>query len=304
MGNGKRTDRPGKPLAQGQQGRVVAAFGRRFLVELADGAVLDCVSSGKKRGIACGDRVGLKLTGPGQGVIEHVVARTSLLYRSDPFRTKVIAANVTQVVVVLAAVPSFYEDLLNRCLIAAESTHIRALIVLNKCDLTEETEQAREQLRLYRGLGYPLVELSAKRDVGPLRPHLEGHTSVLVGQSGMGKSSIINALLPEAAAETREFSQALDSGRHTTTYTRLYHLDRESHIIDSPGLQEFGLHHLRPDEIDHAFVEFRPYLGRCKFSNCRHAAEPGCAVRQAATEGRINGRRLAAYLRLIGAKTA
>lgn len=282
----------------------MAAFGRRFLVELADGSVLDCVSGGKKRGVACGDRVSLRESAPGQGVIGGLAPRGSLLYRSDPYRTKIIAANVNQVAIVLAAVPSFYEDLLNRCLVAAEAGGIKALIVLNKRDLTAETAEARQRLALYRDLGYPVVELSAKRDVAPLRPYLEGHTSVLVGQSGMGKSSIVNALLPQAAAGTGDISRALDSGRHTTTYTRLYRLGPDSRLIDSPGLQEFGLHHLLPDQIDHAFVEFRPYLGRCRFANCRHLAEPGCAVAEAAARGLIAPRRLAAYQRMVGASPA
>ena len=227
----------------------------------------------------------IKITGPDQGVIEAILPRHSLLYRSDAFREKIIAANVTQIIIVLAAVPSFYEDLVNRCLAAAESAKIKVLIVLNKADLQSETAQALAKLALYRDLGYPLLTLSAHQDTAPLMPFLQGETSVLVGQSGMGKSSIINSLLPGVKAETREISATLDSGKHTTTHARLYHLNPDSHIIDSPGLQEFGLHHLKPEEIDHAFVEFRPYLGQCKFNNCRHRSEPGCAV-LAADNGR------------------
>lgn len=243
----------------------------------------------------------IRVTAPGQGVIEAIQPRRSLLYRSDAFREKIIAANVTQIVVVVAAVPSFYEELINRCLVAAEAAGIKALILLNKIDLAAETAQALETLQLYRALGYPVVPLSAHRAVAPLRPFLEGETSVLVGQSGMGKSSIVNALLPGSNLETREISRTLDSGKHTTTFARLYHLDPNSHIIDSPGLQEFGLHHLGPDQLDHAFPEFRPYLGRCKFNNCRHLSEPGCAVLAAAAAGEIHPRRLAAYRKLVNA---
>lgn len=284
---------------QTAEGWVVAGFGRQYEVELKSGELILCVSRGKKGGIACGDRVTVKQTGSGQGVIEAILPRASLLYRSDPFRTKILAANVTQIMIVVAAVPSFYEDLINRCLVAAEVTHIAAMIVLNKCDLGEETRQALQQLQLYQDLGYPILPLSAHQDVTPLRRYLEGNTTVLVGQSGMGKSSIINGLLPEAGASTRAISEALDSGRHTTTYTRLYHLGPDSHIIDSPGLQEFGLHHLKAEEIDHAFVEFRPYLGQCRFNNCRHQHEPGCAVLQAVADGGVSRRRLEAYHRLI-----
>lgn len=282
------------------EGQVTASYGRQFTVELADGSHIACVTRGKKGGATCGDQVRIKLTGPNQGVIETILPRQSLLYRSDAFREKVIAANVTQIIIVLAAVPSFYEDLVNRCLAAAESAKIKALIVLNKADLKVETAHALEKLALYRKLGYSLLPLSAHQDISPLRPFLQGETSVLVGQSGMGKSSIINALLPDVKAETREISATLDSGKHTTTHARLYHLNPDSHIIDSPGLQEFGLHHLKPEQIDYAFIEFRPFLGKCKFNNCHHLSEPGCAVIAAVTAGSINPRRLAAYQKLIG----
>ena len=272
-------------------GQVVAAFGRRFAVELADGQTVSCVTRGKKGGIACGDRVSIALTGPAQGVIEAVAPRATLLYRSDPFKEKIIAANVTQIVVVVAAVPSFYEELVNRCLAAAEAAGIRALIVLNKCDLAEETRAALDALRLYRELGYTVLPLSALQSIEPLRPWLKGQTSVLVGQSGMGKSSIINALLPDAGARTREISQTLDSGKHTTTHARLYHLDAASELIDCPGVQVFGLHHLTFADIEAGFPEFLPYRGQCRFYNCRHQHEPDCALRIAAETGTIDVRR-------------
>jgi len=285
-------------------GQVSAAFGRQFLVELADGSVVPCVTPGKKSGTACGDRVKIRMTSADQGVIQATEPRQTLLYRSDAFREKIIAANVTQIIVVLAARPSFYEELLNRCLVAAEAGGMRVLIVLNKCDLVEETRAALATLGLYRELGYDLLLLSAKQDISPLLPYLEGHTSVLVGQSGMGKSSIVNALLPQAAAATREMSEALDSGKHTTTSAQLYHLGQSSHIIDSPGLQEFGLHHLSAHEIDHAFVEFRPFLGRCKYNNCRHLSEPGCAVLEAVAAGKVSERRWMAYRSILGTSRA
>ncbi len=282
-------------------GQVVAAFGRHFEVETADGGLVSCVTRGKKGGVACGDRLRIEMTGPAQGVIKSIEPRTSLLFRSDEFREKIIAANVTQIIIVVAAQPSFYEDLVSRCLLAAEVAGLKVLIVLNKCDLEQETRAALGQLQLYRDLGYPLLTLSAKQDISPLRPYLQGETSVLVGQSGMGKSSIINALLPDVQAHTREISQALNSGKHTTTHARLYHLDGDSHIIDSPGLQEFGLAHVSAQDIAHAFVEFRPYLGgRCRFSNCRHLVEPGCALLEAAATGKIDPRRLEIYRKLAG----
>ena len=284
------------PLLSGQ---VVAAFGRRFQVELEQGEALSCVVRGKKTGFACGDHVALRQTEAGHGVIERVLERASLLYRSDGFRDKIIAANVTQIVIVVAAVPSFYEELINRCVVAAEATGIKAVIVLNKCDLTIETRRALGALQLYEDIGYPVLPLSALQDATPLLPHLRGQTSVLVGQSGMGKSSIINALLPDAKSRIGEISEALDSGRHTTTYSMLYHLDQTSHIIDSPGLQEFGLSHLSAHQVDHAFIEFRPYLGHCRFNDCKHVIEPGCAVLGAMAEGVVSSRRVGAYHRII-----
>lgn len=280
-------------------GTVVGAFGRQYLVEVADGEVLTCFPRGKKSALACGDLVEVVRSAPGQGVVEAIDPRSTLLYRSDQYRQKLIAANVTQIVIVLAVVPSFYEELLNRCIVAAESQGLALTIVLNKFDLGGETSDALQRLQLYASLGYRLVPLAAKQDVEPLRPALHAHASVLVGQSGMGKSTIVNALVPGTDASTAEISAALDSGRHTTTHARLYRLDGDSTLIDSPGMQEFGLHHLTQQDVASAFVEFRPLLGLCRFHNCRHLREPGCAVSAATDEGRIDTRRLGAYRKLV-----
>ena len=276
----------------------MAAFGRRYLVELPDASVLDCVTRGRRAAIACGDTVAVARTADGQGVIESIAERRSLLYRSDRHRQKLLAANATQVVIVVAPVPAWHEDLVNRCLAAAEHGGLRALIALNKSDLPEFAA-AQEALEGHRRLGYPVVPFSAKRDIAPLVAHLKGETSLLVGQSGMGKSTIINALMPGASARIAEISRALDSGRHTTTHARLYHLDATSHVIDSPGLQEFGLHHLEPDELAAAFIEFRPWIGQCRFRNCRHVTEPGCAIAAACKREEIAASRLESYRELV-----
>lgn len=274
---------------------VIAAHGRQYLVELADGSTRLCFPRGKRSEVACGDRVVVAATGEGQGVIEQVCDRRSLLYRSNEFRQKLIAANVTQILIVVATEPSFSDMLVTRCLVAACSQDIKPLIVLNKCDLTERLNEARAALAPYRNLAYPIVELSARQGGEALRPCLLGHTSVLVGQSGMGKSTLLNTLIPEANAATREISEALDTGKHTTTHARLYHLDKESHLIDSPGLQEFGLHHLDLATLEGAFPEFRPLLGHCRFRDCRHDREPDCALQAALARGEIDARRFACY---------
>lgn len=273
------------------EGTIVAAFGRHYEVETDDGRRWQATPRGKRSIYACGDRVRLEPADNGQARIQDHLPRNTLLYRSDAWKQKLIAANATQIVLVVATEPGFSDELLSRALVAAEHEHLRALIVLNKCDLEDRIEAARAQLAPFAALGYPVLELAAKRDVAPLLPWLSGQVSVLVGQSGMGKSTLVNALVPSACAATREISDALDTGKHTTTHARLYRLDAASAIIDSPGLQEFGLAHLSFGEIEHGFTEFRPTLGQCRFYDCRHAAEPGCAVKALVAAGGGDRRR-------------
>lgn len=282
------------------KGQVTAAFGRQYEVKTSEGLILTCYMRGKKGGIACGDLVDILPTTPGQGVIETVLPRTNLFYRSDAFRQKLIAANVTQLIIVVAVIPSFSETLIDHYLVAAENERIKVLIVLNKCDLSETVHTAIEKLALYQQLGYPCLSISATNDIKPLIPYLQQQKSLLIGQSGMGKSTIINALIPEARRATSEISLALDSGRHTTTHARLYAIDADSSIIDSPGMQEFGISHIDKTNLARGFIEFRPYLGgSCKFSNCRHLSEPGCALLLAAEKGEISTRRLSVYQKMM-----
>ncbi|WP_269532339.1 ribosome small subunit-dependent GTPase A [Chitinimonas sp. BJYL2] len=271
-------------------GRIIQSHGKSFVVEVGERRYI-ATARGKKTAYAVGDLVDIDLINEEQAVIEKVQPRTSLLYRSDEWREKLIAANVTQIAIVLAAVPSFYEELLSRCLVAAEDADIRALIILNKCDLPE-TAQARATLEPYRVLGYPMLELSATGDIAPLLPELANHTTVLVGQSGMGKSTLVNALLPDAKVRTNDISLALDSGKHTTTHATLYRLPQGGELIDSPGLQEFGLGHLRGDRLLALFPEMRQYIGQCRFRDCRHEREPDCALIAAAERGDVLPQRL------------
>ena len=286
-------------MSKRDSGQVIAAHGRQYLVELAGGETLLCFPRGKKSDIACGDRVEISRPARDQGAIEAISPRSSLLYRSNEFRQKLIAANVTQVLIVVATEPGFSFDLVCRTLVAAQAQDVEARILLNKCDLTEKLETARQALAPFIALGVPVLELAAREGAEPLRPLLAGHTSLLVGQSGMGKSTLVNALIPEARAATREISEALDSGKHTTTHARLYHLDpakpEAGDLIDSPGLQDFGLQHLSRSDIEHAFAELAPHLGQCRFRDCRHDREPDCALRSALEAGQIDPRRWAVF---------
>ena len=289
-------------------GTVIAAHGRHYLVQATIGVksfALQCVTRGKKSDIAVGDRVHLQLTSPNQGVIESIVKRDSLLYRSDQYKSKLLAANVTQLFIVVATEPSFSDDLISRALVAAEAAGISAHIVLNKTDIVSSLQKTQQRLQTYTRLDYPLHAVSArtfpKETYETLAPLLYGQSTILIGQSGMGKSSLINLIVPNADIVTREISAALDTGKHTTTFTRLYNIDTDipSSIIDSPGFQEFGLYQLSEGMLERAFREFSSYLGQCKFYNCHHLSEPNCAVQNAVKEGKISPIRHQLYMQLL-----
>lgn len=281
---------------------IIAAHGRHYLAD-ANGEKLQCVTRGKKTNVAVGDIVHLKRTSNDQAVIEKIADRTTLLYRSDQYKSKLLAANISRLFIVVATEPGFADDLVSRSLVAAEAAGIEAHIILNKVDVEEPLARARERAGLYGSLGYPVHELSARarpeHAVETLMPLLQGQSSIFIGQSGMGKSSLINLLVPDADIAVREISEALDTGKHTTTFTRLYWLEGGASIIDSPGFQEFGLYHLTEGMLERAFVEFKPYLGGCKYYNCRHLAEPQCAVLGAVGEGRIAKMRHQLYAQLL-----
>lgn len=282
-----------------ETGTVIAAFGRQYAVVLDNGNQMLCYPRAKKSEVACGDRVEVVATATDQGVIEAICERQSLFYRADQWKEKLIAANVTQVIVVVATQPGFSDELITRCLVAAHAQDIPTLIVLNKCDIADALEGARHQLAPFRAAGYDILELCAKTDVSALATRLQGHTNLFVGQSGMGKSTLTNALVPNADARTREISEVLDSGKHTTTHARLYPLPGGGYLIDSPGLQSFGLAHLEKGEIEAGFPELHEVLGTCRFRDCGHHKEPDCAIRIARDAGTLDARRYAALLQFL-----
>jgi ribosome biogenesis GTPase len=286
---------------------IIAGHGRHYLAD-ADGLRLQCVTRAKKTNIAVGDRVTLQLTSPNQARIESIGERKTLLYRSDQYKSKLLAANVTQLFIVVATEPGFADDLISRSLVAAEAAGIAAHIILNKTDVVASLAKSRERLQPYAALGYPIHEVSARAapeaTCATLAPLLAGQSSILIGQSGMGKSSLINLLVPDADIAVREISAALDTGKHTTTFTRLYTLGdgapgNGTSIIDSPGFQEFGLYHLSEGMLERAFREFGPFLGGCKFYNCRHLIEPSCAILAAVESGQIAKMRHTLYGQLL-----
>lgn len=275
-------------MAGTESGLVVAGFGRHVLVEKPDGQRVICHPRGKKGQAVVGDRVRW-LPSEDEGTIEKIEARDNLFYRSDELRTKSFAANLDQVLILMAAEPEFSENQLTRALIAAEAAQIQPIIALNKSDLAEPFARAWNKLAPYRAMGYKMLSLAIKPNanlaqgqtqVHDLMPLLEGKKTLVLGPSGAGKSSLTNLLVPDARVLTAEISQALNSGKHTTTSTTLYWMDsaRQSALIDSPGFQEFGLHHIEPMQLASLMPDLKKHAQNCKFYNCTHLHEPGCGV--------------------------
>ncbi len=289
---------------QPRAGLVIVNYGKNLVLEDSAGNLIRCVM---RRGIGtavCGDRVRWLHSGTGEGVVEAIDERRTLLSRTVGNSShKPLAANIDQAIIEAALEPAFDSFLIDKYTIAAELAAITPLIVINKSDLL--TEAARRDienlLQEYRAIGYRCLFTSARLNTGieAFRAQLENKTSILVGQSGVGKSSLIKRLLPELEITTGKLSAASGQGKHTTTATTLYHLTGGGSLIDSPGVRDFHLGKVSPSALAGGFREFHAWLGQCRFRNCLHQGEPGCAIDKALSEGRISARRMQSYRRLL-----
>jgi ribosome biogenesis GTPase len=303
-------------VAASQNGRVISNYGQTLSIEDDAGRVHRCTTRKKIEVLVCGDKVLWQPTTAEEGVVIELHPRKTLLARPDSRGDlKPIAANVEQLLVVTvpqSANPAKHgitmelqldTTLIDRYLVAAQLSSLHAVIVVNKIDLLaqETLAQLTQSLELYRNIGYEVLLTSAKLQLGmdALKAILKDHTSVFSGPSGVGKSSLVKAVLPEQAIRIGAVSAASGAGRHTTTLATLYHLPHGGSLIDSPGVRDFGLWHAARAEIAQGFVEFQPYAAACRFANCSHLAEPGCAVQQAAESGNIGSSRMRSYRHIV-----
>ena len=297
-------------LGPTQNGTVISRFGQHADVEGDDGVIYRCNLRRSISSLVCGDKVlwrlGKETEHSIRGIIEAVHDRDSVLSRPDVYDgVKPIAANISQILIVSSLLPAFNSDIIDRYLVAAEQTGITPVIVLNKTDLLSqlsqnEQDEIEQQLEIYRAIGYQVLYGSSQTNEGisEIKAQLNQHVSIFVGQSGVGKSTLVNALMPELGLITQEVSQNSGLGQHTTTVARLYHFNDGGDLIDSPGIREFGLWHLSSDQVFNGFKEFEQFQGLCKFRDCKHQSDPGCAL-TSANEQEINPKRLASFQRII-----
>lgn len=288
-----------------QTGLVIANYGKQLVIETAEAAHILCRSKQNLGSVVCGDQVIFQTTEEDQrGLIVAILPRRSFLSRPGfAGKIKAIAANIDRIFIVTAAIPELNEGMLDRYLVAAEQNELEAIIVFNKLDLLDDEQRAKIESRLclYRDLGYKVIYTSSKLEHGlqQLLQELQHYTSIMVGQSGVGKSSLIQQLLPETEIRIGEISEATGKGAHTTTTSRLYHLDSGGDLIDSPGVREFGITEISSEALTAAFREFRPLLGHCKFRNCDHLEQTlSCAIVTALSRGEVSRQRYLSYLRI------
>lgn len=291
-------------LGPEQLGLVIANFGAQVVVEDDTGGLWRCTVRQNMERLVCGDRVVWQVSGEDEGVVSAVQPRRSLLARPDHGGgERPMAANLDLVAVVCAPRPEPQAPLIDHYLVAIHALDLQPLLVLNKADLLAPGSTAQDLMRMYARLGYSIIRTEARSGagIGALRRALADHTSILVGQSGVGKSSLVNALLPDLEIATRAISEATGLGTHTTSASTLYHLPGGGDLIDSPGVRSFHPSLSDAETLGQGFIELAPLLARCRFSNCSHRLEPGCALREAASRGDIDPRRLESYLQLLAA---
>ncbi|GGB17655.1 small ribosomal subunit biogenesis GTPase RsgA [Agarivorans gilvus] len=295
-------------LGPQQEGTIISRFGQHADVESSTGEVFRCNMRRSLGSLVTGDevvwRAGSEEQSGIRGVIEARHERRSELTRPDFYDgIKAIAANIDQVVIVSAVLPEFSTSIVDRYLVAVEDVGLEPVILLNKVDLldTKQRQAIERQLSLYQGLGYKVVFASTKQVEGlnDLNQYLNNKTSIFVGQSGVGKSSLVNALLPEQSIDTKEVSEVSGLGQHTTTTARLYHLSCGGRLIDSPGVREFQLWHLAKERVAWGFIELRPWLNQCRFRDCKHQGDPGCAIQEAIDSGSVSQQRFDSYQRIL-----
>jgi len=294
-----------KSLGPEQSGLIISHHGKTLVVEDDQGGRYRCSSRQNIGQPVCGDHVVWQAANDQEGVITAIKDRISLLVRPGfADRIKPVAANITLICIVIAPEPEPQESLIDRYLVAAEYLNIKPVILCNKSDLLDaNTKDAwQERFSIYQKLGYELLTTSTKQAHGldQLHQRLRDNNSILVGQSGVGKSSLINCLIPDREARVKALSPQITKGQHTTSHSELFHLpDKGGDLIDSPGVRDFRLGHLDRQAIEQGFIEFRPLLGRCRFSDCKHVNEPDCAILAAVEGGQIDARRFESYRAIV-----
>jgi len=291
-----------KPTAPQQNGFVISRFGQEADIELESGEQLRCHLRRKLENLVCGDEVVCETKDSGKGVVVKILPRASVLERPIRYQgLKAVAANLDQICIVVSIEPDFSELILDKYLVASELAEIPPVIIFNKSDLAAVDDELKARLVCYQELGYPLIWSSVISGNGmeQISQQLNNHSSVFVGQSGVGKSSLINYLIPEVNADVRVISDNSGLGTHTTTASRLYHFGENGRIIDSPGIRDFSMEHVTKERLAFGYIEIHQYSQSCKFRNCLHTHEPGCAVKLAVEEKNIDNGRYQRYLKIL-----